>query len=235
MSKAFDCLDHQSIAETLERIGLGSCAILKDYLQHRQQAVYVGSFVSDMADITNGVPQGSILGPLIFILTLSDIESVVDEAMHLFADDITSWTESNEWPTLRQSIESIFVKMFSYLSFKGLKINMSKCHFMILGRKYLDNTKFNEPLYIEVLDNRIYEEPELKLLGVTIDNSLSFNTHITNLISKANGLIRFIWRTAKDRSEEQRRLLASTIVMPHLQYCDIVYHRHIYPQTWLIN
>ena len=98
---------------------------------------------------------------------------------------------------------------------------------MIVGRQHLDLKRPLEPLHIDVFDQRILESTSIKLLGINIDNALTFSNHITSLIARCTSTIRFLWRTAKDRTFQQKKLLANALVMPHLQYCCVVYHRHI--------
>ena len=103
---------------------------------------------------------------------------------------------------------------------------MTKCHIMILGKQYL-NLKKSDLLKVKMFDDVITEENEIKLLGVLIDNKLSFEKHVIELAAKCNNNIQFLWRTAKDRSEKHRFLLGNALVVSHLNYCDTVYHRFI--------
>ena len=85
------CLNHDAICNSMERIGIRDCKVLNDYVTYRKQYVSCNGFESPSERIMNGVPQGSIPGPLIFILTICDIENVIKACLHLFADDITTW------------------------------------------------------------------------------------------------------------------------------------------------
>ena len=227
LSKAFDCLDHESIRSAFTRLGMQDCNIIFDYLLRRKQYVDSNHFQSELNDILTGVPQGSILGPLLFILTLSDIEMAIDEFLHMFADDITTWTQGQNWQIIKKQVERILKELFCYLAYKGLKINMTKCHLMVLGKQYLRDVKSNQKLHIELFDDQIDDEPDITLLGIKIDNKLSFEDHVESVVKKCNDNIRFLWRTAKDRNKRHRNLLANAIVYSYLNYCDTVYHRFI--------
>ena len=137
LSKAFDCLSHSSIADALSKVGIKKCGIINDYLKNRKQYVTCNNITSDIEQILNGVPQGSILGPLIFIITLSDIEKVIAAHLHMFADDITSWTAGKNWSVMQSEMKTTLTNLFTYLAFKGLHINMTKCHLMLLRKQYL--------------------------------------------------------------------------------------------------
>ena len=102
---------------------------------------------------------------------------------------------------------------------------MTKCHLLILGRQHLHRPP--KDLFVDLFDHRIVAENSISLLGVKLDDKLSFNEHVTDLIRKCDRNIRFLWRTARDRSRHHRLLLANALVGSHLSYCDTVYHRHI--------
>ncbi len=125
---------------------------------------------------------------------------------------------------MRCELEETARKLYTYLAFKGLCINFGKCHLMVLGKPYLDTA---QPAQIGIFHQGVVEEPELKLLGLVIDNKLSFETYVLQLAAKCNNNTKFLWRTAKDRSDHHRHLLANALVVSHLNYCDTVYHRFL--------
>ena len=223
LSKAFDCLNQKSIRAAFSRLGMEGCDIIFDYLSNRKQFVHSNSFKSSFQDITTGVPQGSILGPLLFILALSDIEAIIDEFIHMFADDITTWMIGTSWREMSTTLERTLKNLFAYLAFKGLKINMSKCHLMVLGRQNLKDAG-KARLQIQLFDTTIEDEPELTLLGIKIDKNLDFDNQVQATAKKCNDNIRFLWRTAKNRNLQQRTLLANAIVNSYLSYCDTLLH-----------
>ena len=98
MSKAFDCLSMDCIRASMQRLGLDECKVLENYLLNRKQFVHNDGFSSPLSDISSGVPQGSVLGPLLFILSLAEIQEYIIEALHLFADDLTTWEDGHDWP-----------------------------------------------------------------------------------------------------------------------------------------
>ena len=181
LSKAFDCLNHDAIFNSLERIGIEDCKVLKDYLTNRKQYVSCNGFESQFAEIMNGVPQGSILGPLIFILTICDIENVIKAYLHLFADDITTWVIGTKWTEMRLPLEETARELFTYLAFKGLCINFAKCHLMLIGKQYLDTIPSTT---IRIFHQDVHKEEDIKLLGLIIDNKLSFEKYIKWTSSK---------------------------------------------------
>ena len=157
-------------------------------------------------------------------LAMCDIEDVIKAWLHIFADDITTWEVGTIGADMRLRMEKTVRELYAFLAFKGLCINLGKCHLMVLGKQYLD---INSSVEIDIFYNDVKEENEIVLLGLTIDNKLSFEKHVIELTSKCNNNIRFLWRTAKDRSYHHRFLLTNALVVSHLNYCDTVFHRFL--------
>lgn len=115
-SKAFDRLNHQILLTKLERYGIRGTAacLLKSYLQHRYQCVTIDQHVSTLQPITTGVPQGSILGPLLFIIYINDITDISNLPKYLlYADDTSLLFRGNNIPLLISSINSVLEKLKS--------------------------------------------------------------------------------------------------------------------------
>ena len=122
---------------------------------------------------------------------------------------------------MRLALEETARELFTYLAFKDMCINFAKCHLMLIGKQYLDIIPSTT---IRIFHQDVHEEEDIKLLGLIIDNKLSFEKYIIGLAAKCNTNIQFLWRTAKDRSVPHRRLLTNALVLSHLNYCDSVYH-----------
>jgi len=177
--------------------------IFADYLKNRKQFVQVNGINSLLV----GVPQGSILGPLLFNLCIHDIEDAIDNFLHAYADDITSWVTGTNWRCISSKLTEIFSQLSTFLSFKGLQVNAVKCQLLVLGKKYLSSIRLNDVLDLRLGIKSIYESTDIELLGVTIDNQLSFTKHISEVLNKCEGNLRFLWRTANGRSLMHRKLL----------------------------
>ena len=96
---------------------------------------------------------------------------------------------------------------------------------MIIGREFIEDLPENPS--VDVFDKTFQEKRELKLLGIFIDNKLTFENHVNKLVEKCTRNIRFLWRTSKNRTSHQKLLLGNALVMTHLNYCELVYHNFI--------
>ena len=162
----------------------------ESYLSGRQQFVTIEGTDSCARDIQCGVPQGSILGPLLFIIYINDLPDTINSDAFLFADDtkilrcITSMEDSIE---LQRDIQELEDWSYKWL----LRFNTGKCHVLTLGKieNILHTHRYH--LYNEELDH-VFEETDL---GVTIDHELKFEDHISKKVNKANSIVGLIRRS----------------------------------------
>ena len=217
-SKAFDCLDHEILLDKLVSFGIRGIANqwFKSYLSDRQQFVSVNDINSDSRQVTHGVPQGSNLGPLLFLLFINDLPKVNSFFKYnLFADDSTltcKFTNSNEL-VIKSKLEYELQSIFSWLQVHKIKINYDKSKFMFFsyGKKY----NLNE---LQLGNDHIAVTDSIKFLGITIDQHLNFSNHISavsNKISKVNGLL---FRLNNILPTESLKLMYSALLVPHITY-----------------
>ena len=170
LSKAFDCVNHGLLIAKLSAYGLNMDALelIRSYLSNRQQRVKINSSFSDWKEIKIGVPQGSVLGPLLFNVFVNDIFWFAHRTKICnYADDTTIFACHPDFDTVIKQLEedsSVIVKWFSD---KFLKLNDGKCHLMIFGDKSTEAT-------VSIGNSRINESDYEKLLGVTFDNLILF-------------------------------------------------------------
>ena len=191
-SKAFDTVNHDILLRKLEYYGIRGTQLewFRSYLSLRPQKVDIGGVLSDQQIIQCGVPQGSILGPLLFILYINDIQmSSKLLKFHLFADD-TCIHHSNANPiTLEHEINKELVNVSSWLIANKLSLNVSKSNFIIFNSK---KKKIDHSFNIKILNNSLEEKNSTKYLGVIIDKHLNWASHIhytKQNISKGIGMI----------------------------------------------
>ena len=198
--------------------------LLEDYLTSRTAVVSSGIFKSSCNTITDGIPQGSILGPLLFILTLNDInQSLPGASFHMYADDLTVWRTGDNLNDLSKHLTDYAVSLFHYFRSKGLKINPLKSQFMIVCNKKILNQIQCNISPIVVLDQHIHASTSIKILGVVIDQHLTFAKHVENIISKCIGKLKFLWRNARTISQHCKKLICNALIFSHMQYCDVVW------------
>ena len=217
-SKAFDCLDHTILLEKLSWYGIRGLALnwFKSYLSDRLQYTNVNNCNSSLAHVTHGVPQGSILGPLLFLLFINDLPNVNNFfEPTLFADDSTltcAFDNSNE-ALIKQKLESELNTIHQWLSANKIQVNYPKSKFMIFsyGKTYnLEELAFGS--------SSISVTSEMKFLGIIIDRNLNFKSHtalISTKISKATGIL---FRLNNILPQPALKSLYDALIVPHMLY-----------------
>ena len=184
LSKAFDCLSHDLIIAKLAAYGLGDGAlqIIYSYLKNRKQSVKVKSVISLLRVTLAGVPQGSLLGPLLFNIFMNDTFCFITSNLHNFADDNTLSAAAESLQNLVNELEHQAKKAIDWLQMNQMIANPEKFKAIVLKRLN-DNETLNVNLQIN--DIRITTSSEIDLLGVTIDSKLTFDSYIRNICKKS--------------------------------------------------
>ena len=205
LSKAFDTINHELLIAKLHAYGFDekSLRLLHSYLSDRWQRTKVNNFFSTWAELIQGVPQGSILGPLLFNIYLNDLfYFILDTDVCNFADDTTLYTIDMELPALmnRLEIETNTCVEWFYLNY--MKLNGDKCHLIVGG---------NKPTLIstEIQGNTILETSHERLLGVKIDRDLKFDVHLNDICKKAGNKLSALARQCKILPFYRRKLLVN--------------------------
>ncbi|KAL9965454.1 hypothetical protein ACROYT_G029256 [Oculina patagonica] len=174
LSKAFDSICHNLLLAKLSAYGVGDAAteFLHSYLSERKQIVKVNGIFSDWLPVYCGVPQSSLLGPLLFNIFINDLNFVVQvSSLRLYADDTTTYASDSNTTALELSLNQDLDKLSSWFSSNYLSINQSKTQAMILGN-------YSQEAVLHIGDSTIEITNSLKILGVQIDNKLSLrNTY----------------------------------------------------------
>ena len=188
LAKAFDKVPHRQVLQKVEHYGIRGniLAWLSDFLMDRTQSVVVDGEFSAPVPVTSGVPQGTVLGPVLFLAHINDLPSCVKSPTRLFADDCILYRpilSEDDHTILQQDLDNLA----NWASRWGMKFNATKCETMRVG-----TIKSNR---IYSLDNHPLREVEhTKYLGVTISNDLSWSRHINNISAKGNSKLGFLWR-----------------------------------------
>ena len=219
LKKAFDTVNHDILFEKLCLLGFrGKFGnLLKNYFQNRRQFVQNGLEISSLKNITCGVPQGSVLGPLLFLLYINDITDHLDYSeITLFADD-TTMIVSESSTSIQLNLQKELSKVDDWCKSNKLTINTGKSKLMCFGKNFSNQNTF----YIG--ENNLTYTSSFKYLGVTIDNKLKFSQHIDLIclkMAKFNGIL---YRARNYFSKNALILFYKSYIVPVISYGLMVY------------
>ena len=192
LRKAFDTVNHDILLLKMEHYGVRGSTLqwFKFYLYERKQYVYINGECSELKQISCGVPQGSVLGPLLFLIYINDLPTISNKLdLYLFADDIYYEVESPG--NLEKKVNKELKNLHLWLSVNRLALNIEKTNFVIFH-------PFNKPLKynvtIKIHKKAITEKQSIKYLGILIDSTLSWKDHITNLSKKLSRSIGILYK-----------------------------------------
>ena len=224
--KAFDLVDRTLLLKKLKYYKLSEETIswFSSYLMGRKQKVFVNNTFSEAENIICGVPQGSILGPLLFLLFINDLPLSIDNVLtDLYADDTTLYFIDKSQACIEQQLQTALHKLSEWCKENGMLINTTKTKAMLITtpqkRIYLNNNNLqlnynNEQLSVVAND---------KILGVLIDNNLTWTNHIDVLTKKIVSNLWLLSRMKEYLSTDQRVQFYKSYVQPHIDYCSAIW------------
>lgn len=220
-AKAFDKVDHGILCHKLLSMGISGKigAWLHNFLHNRLQRVLVNGSLSSPTTVISGVPQGTVLGPILFLIHIADIDNGTTSHVSSFADDtrvLRPIKECRDVVALQSDLETIY----TWQEANNMEFNSSKFETLRYGKnlQIKRDTGYKTPsgTPIEVKNS-------VRDLGITMSSDCSFKTHIVNLCAKVRSLTGWILRTFIARDKETMKVLWSSLVRPHLDYCSQLY------------
>ncbi len=222
LSKAFDTIDHGILLQKLSHYGVRGIALdwFRSYLSNRTQFVEYCNIQSTSQTITCGVPQGSVLGPLLFIIYTNDLpNSLIHSKCILFADDTTLYNTGTDERQLRLQIENDLTTLNDWFCANKLSLNVQKTHFMVFGAK-MNKFEINSIC----LGNEVIERVDhAKFLGIYIDDGLEWDQHIHYVAKKIASGSYAINATKRILSINNLKLIYFSLVHSHLLYRALIW------------
>lgn len=196
IEKAFDTVCHKALIYKTNTIGIpiNIIQLIKSYLTNRRFVVSHDRTLSSFREIVAGVPQGSVLGLLLFLIYINDIPNMEDNSLALFADDTAIIANSGSHNILKRKISNHFVALNNYFNKWKIKINQQKTELLLVSSK-----NFNYKMDINSNGQLIKSVNSVKYLGIIFDSKLNFNKHIVTVIAKAKAAICILYNLIKNK------------------------------------
>ena len=225
ISKAFDKVWHEGLIFKLKSNGISGnlLSFFSNYLRNRQQRVVLNGITSDWKDIEAGVPQGSVLGPLLFLVYINDLTDNISSEMRLFADDSSLFTRVGEIKNTQEKLERDlnFVTNWAHQWKMVFNPDLTKQAIEIVFSVKSKKSEHPELLFNGIPISR---EDHTKHLGVFLDSRLNFSKHVQEAVNKALKGISLLKFLSKFVSRKVLDLSYKLYVRPHLDYGDVIYH-----------
>ena len=220
LSKAFDCLNHNLLIAKPKAYGfdINSLQFINGYLKERKQRTKVNNSYSSWREVLFGVPQGSILGPLLFNIFMNDIFFFIkDTNIANYADDNTTYTSEINVESLLNKLENETTVVLNWFCINEMKSNDDKCHLIVANT---DNVSV-------ALGNEVIETSDtVELLGLKIDKNLNFSEHVSDLLKKANQKLHALARISKYLSHDKLKIIMTTFIKSQFNYCSLIWMFH---------
>lgn len=217
-AKAFDTVPHKRLIAKLKSLGVSGNLLLwiTDFLSDRQQCVRVGQSISQWRNVTSGIPQGSVLGPILFVCFINDLPDNLISNSLIFADDTKVYSEICEERD-SQKLQSDLNSLMDWSDKWLLRFNASKCKVLHIGA--------NNPKHEYRMGDVVIETSECeKDLGVYVDSNLNFRGHVEQKVDTADKILRMIKRAYVYLDGDSVKKLFIALVRPHLEYCHAAWY-----------
>lgn len=222
--RAFETIDRRLLLLKLKKYGF-DCEVLKwfsEYLSDREQVTKFNNCTSSKSRTTHGVPQGTVLGPTLFVLYLNDIVNRISKCkIQLFADDTLIYVVGRNSNEIINTLNSELNILFDWLNINSLAINTDKTKMMLIKSKY-NATDITPTTIVRINNVQIEQVTKLKYLGVVIDQNLCFSEHHLYICNKVAKKVNLLRRINQDLSSWTKKSIYQSIIAPHFNFCSTI-------------
>lgn len=227
LSAAFDTVVHDVLLHDCEKIGIEGAALayIKSYLENRTYCVQIGETLSEVKQMERGVPQGSVLGPILFCIYIIELSCLLAKhgvAFKLFADDTQFYLSLSNVQNTEAKISAVMLDIGRWMKCKQLKLNNDKTECLVIGRNF--DISRSDVRHLQVNGEVMNISDGVKNLGVFIDKNLSFSTQIQRVVCIANYHMKNLSFVKKYLDESQMLTLIHNHVISRLDYCNSLYY-----------
>lgn len=222
--RAFETIDRKKLMKKLNNYGLKNNVLkwFSSYLTDRTQQVKFNNVTSSKRKTEYGVPQGSILGPILFLIYINDLKGVLKYCRcKMFADDTIVYYSSSNSIEIENKINHDLNNLVLWLKNNMISLNITKTKFMIVIE--VRNSVPNENYDIKIENSKIETVDVLKYLGIMINKHLNFREHVKYVIKKISMKVNFLFRIGDSVSPLTRSTIYKSIIAPHFEYCSTIF------------
>ena len=230
LSKAFDTINHKLLLTKLKKYKFSDSALktIENYLSDRTMRVNIDKTLSKTEPLKVGVPQGSVLGPLLFIIFMNDICALpIRSSLVIYADDTTTLDSGNKIEDLVRSVENDMKIICEWLKNNQLIINRQKTFVIHFPPSSHYTQRIMEPrlesLTIKIDDHYVDFVNETRILGAIIDSKLNFSSHVDTIVTKVNSRSFILFRNLKMFLAKFRTYLFKLFIVPNFEYCSSLF------------
>lgn len=222
--RAFETIDRDKLINKLKKYGIKSNVLkwFKSYLSDRTQQVKFNNVTSSKRKTKYGVPQGSILGPILFLIYINDLKKVLKYCKcKMFADDTIIYYSSSNSMEIENKINYDLNNLSIWLKENMISLNVKKTKFMLVRGVRASMT--NEDCDIKIENEHMESVGVIKYLGVMIDKHLNFKDHVNYIIKKIAKKVNFLFRIGDSVSALTRTIIYKSLIAPHFDYCSTIF------------
>ena len=224
--KAFDLVDHDLLLTKLDIYGIKNETLswFKFYLSCRQQQVSTSNSKSSLRPVSCGVPQGSILGPLLFLLFINDLPLYTSNvSTDMYADDTTLYDVQTSQDAIERNLQIAINELHIWCKNNGMVLNSVKTKVMLITTNQMRHGLNRDGLYLNYNDDPLQTITNEKILGVFVDNNLTWSEHIKHVSKKIASNIWFLSKIKTFLSQEHRVQFYKSYIQPHIDFCNSVW------------